>query len=179
MTTRQDIQKFDPGAVVDLFTVDASTIEGGVFYFTNQVNELLQPIVWNGNTHAALPCGGEGWAKSVSGAAPRPIFKLDNTQKAVQSAVLAAGDLIGALLTRTQVFARYLDAVNFAGGVNPTANPTQILSVDVYVIDKLLKHDKREFQWELCWAMDLPGLKLPRQQVLRDFGFPGVGLNRA
>lgn len=179
MTTRQDIQKFSPGALVDLYAVDGSMMDSGIFYFCGQTNEKLEPIVFDGTTHATLPCWGEGWARSVSGAAPRPTFTVDNTHKVVQSAVLSAGDLVGAIFTRTQVFARYLDAVNFASGTNPLANPTQILSRDVYIVDKLTKHSKLQFTWELCWAMDLPGLKLPRQQVLRDFGFPGVGLNRA
>ncbi len=176
MTVAQDIQKFNTGAVVELFKLDASTLGQPVFYFCGQTNEKGQAVVFNGTTYAALAVSGEGWAKQLNGAAPRPTLTIDNTNRFLQSAVISAGDLVSATLTRTRVFAQYLDATNFVAG-NVNADPTQTLSVDAYVIERKVAHDNKIVSWELCWPFDRVGLKLPRRLVLRDLGFPGVGLN--
>ena len=177
MTTAQDIQSANPGAIVELYTLDASVQGQGTFHFSPQSNYVGTSIVFGGVTFAALPIDGDGFKKSVSGAAPRPTLTLDNTQKVLQAAVIAAGDLVGAKITRQRVFAKYLDAVNFVGSVNASADTTQILSSELYIIDRKAAHNNKVVQWELVWPIDRPGLYLPRRQVLRDAGFPGVLLN--
>jgi phage-related protein len=114
VTQRQDIQSANPGAIVELYTLDASSLSQGVFHFSPGTNALGTNIVFNGTTYAALPIIGTGWTKSTSGSAPRPTLTLDNTQKLVQAAVIAGGDLVGAKLTRQRVFAKYLDASNYS-----------------------------------------------------------------
>jgi phage-related protein len=110
----QDLQKSNlNAAIVELFTLDASTLGQGIFYFTNQTNPNGTSVVYNGITYAPIPVSGEGWAKSLNGAAPRPILTVDNTSRYMQAAVIAAGDLAGATLTRQRVISTYLDAVNF------------------------------------------------------------------
>jgi phage-related protein len=355
MTTAQDIHSPNPGAIVELYTLDASSKGQGIFYFSPNSNEFGTGVVFNGTTYAGIPVTGEGWTKSTNGAAPRPTITVDNTQRAMQAAVIAAGDLVNCPLTRTRVFAQYLDAVNFrrwnllnyseqldnaywtkqnatatantatgpdgstvaaetltstiTGGSNtaftertmtvttatvytysvylkqgtaptsmvdiydvtpyseayglvtwgttpsvaaggsgslgasmtaagngwyrvsvtlnsgtatsmvcrvyvrgqgttnvsgetvylygaqletgsaatayqptttthrPTADPSQVLSTDKFIINRKVSHNNTAVQWELCWAMDKQGVNLPRRQVLRDYGFPGVQLN--
>jgi lambda family phage minor tail protein L len=176
MTTAQDIHLSSPGAIIELYMLDASSVGQGVFYFSPHSNEKGTGVVWAGNTYAGIPVVGDGWTKSTNGSAPRPTITVDNTQRAMQVAVIAAGDLVGCPLTRTRVFARYLDAANFYAG-NAAADTTQILSTDKFLINRKISHNNTAIQWELCWNIDKPGVRLPRRQVLRDFGFPGVGLN--
>lgn len=114
MTTAQDIQASNPGAVVELYTLDATVQGQGVFHFCPMTNSLGANVVFNGTTFTALPIQGSGWTKSTSGSAPRPTITIDNTQKVLQVAIIAAGDLVGAKLTRQRVFSKYLDAVNYA-----------------------------------------------------------------
>jgi len=58
-----------------------------------------------------------------------------------------------------------------------TSDPSAILSTDVYVVDRLVSLDKTAAQFELCWQLDRPGVRLPGRLALRDLGFPGLGLN--
>jgi lambda family phage minor tail protein L len=178
MTVAALAQQSNAPAVVELFELDCTSVGEGIFYFTNQTNRLGTPVIFNGVTYAPLPVKGSGWTKSLNGAAPRPTIAVDNTSKLLQAAVIAAGDLVGCRLTRTRIFETYIDAVNFPGGENATADPTMILTKDVYLIDSKLSHNNKQLSYELCWAMDIPGRKLPSWLVLRDFGFPGAGLNR-
>jgi lambda family phage minor tail protein L len=176
MTVAQDVQLSSPGAIVELYSLDATSSSQGIFYFTPNTNELGAAVTFNGVPYAGIPVVGEGWSKATSSAAPRPMLTVDNTHRAMQAAVIAAGDLVNCPLTRTRVFAKYIDAVNFAAG-NALADPTQVLSVDRFIINRKVMHTNSAIQFELCWAIDRPGVRLPRRMVLRDYGFPGVGLN--
>jgi phage-related protein len=113
MTTSQDIHSPNPGAIVELYTLDASSKGQGIFNFSPNSNELGTGVVFSGTTYAGIPVAGEGWTKSTNGAAPRPTITVDNTQRAMQAAVIAGGDLVNCPLTRTRVFSQYLDAANF------------------------------------------------------------------
>ena len=178
MTVAQDIQKpFLNAAIVELFQLDATSLGEDIFYFTNQTNEKGTSVVFDGNTYAPISVMGEGWSKSLTGAAPRPTLTIDNTNRLMQAVVISAGDLVGTLLTRIRVISTYLDASNFYAG-NVNADPTAILSRDVFIVDRKSAHNNKSIQWELCWVLDRPGFRIPARQVLRDFGFPGVGINR-
>ena len=178
MTVAQEVLNPTTSAIVELFKLDCSTLGQGVFYFSNQVNRLGVPLIFDGVSYQPIPITGAGWKKSMSGAAPRPRLTIDNSSRVLQAAMIAAGDLVGCVVTRTRVFEKYIDAVNFIDGINLTADPSQTLSTDVYVINSKTAHNNKIVEFELCWALDIPGKKLPAKLVLRDFGFPGAGLNR-
>lgn len=178
MTVAQDLQKpFLNASIVELYQLDASLLGGGIFYFTGQTNEKNAAVVFDGNTYAAIPIKGEGWQKSLNGSAPRPTITVDNTSRFMQAAVIASGDLVGSPLTRIRVLSTYIDAINFYAG-NANADPTAILSTERFIVDRKVGHNNRVIQFELCWELDRPGFRVPARQVLRDYGFPGTGLNR-
>ena len=63
---------------------------------------------------------------------------------------------------------KYLDAVNFDGGVNPTADPNAIFPDDVYYIDRKSGENRDIVEFELAAAFDLYGVQLPRRQIIQN-----------
>ena len=77
-------------------------------------------------------------------------------------------DLVGCKLTRRRTMAKYLDAVNFPGGVNPSADPTAALPDDVYFIDRKASENKVLVEFELAAAFDVAGVQIPRRYVVQN-----------
>lgn len=160
-----DIQKLTPGVLVELFTLDASPIGGEVFHFHAGTNELGGDVVWQGVTYARYPVEAEGFEMRATGTAPRPKIRAANINGVLSAVVREVDDLVGAKVTRKRTFARYLDAVNFAGG-NPSADPNVAFPDEVYYIDRKVTENRVMVEWELVSAMDLAGVKLPRRQII-------------
>jgi len=174
-----DIQKLDPGALVELFTLDATVVAGGVFHFHAGTNELGTDVVWQGVTYTRFPIEVTGFEARSSGTAPRPKIKASNIGGALGAVARTAGDLIGSKLTRKRTFVRYLDAVNFAAG-NPSADPNVYFSDDVYFVDRKSVENKTLIEWELASAMDLVNAKIPKRQIVANvctFAYRGAECN--
>jgi lambda family phage minor tail protein L len=64
--------------------------------------------------------------------------------------------------------ARYLDAVNFTGGVNPfgTPDPAAEFPREVYVIDRKSAENRDVVEFELAAAFDLVGVRAPKRQCI-------------
>lgn len=60
----------------------------------------------------------------------------------------------------------------------PYADPTKLLGPEVYVVEQKLGHNKNFIQFQLASAIDRFGIDLPRRQILKDKGFPGVSRTR-
>jgi len=60
----------------------------------------------------------------------------------------------------------------------PFADPTKYLGPDVYVVEQKTAHNKNIIQWQMTSIIDRLGMKIPRRQVLKDKGFPGVARTR-
>jgi phage-related protein len=118
------VQLLTQDAKLDLFVMDLSQVTGvvggsSIFRFHAGLNGLLQPVVWQGNTYSYLPAMMEGFDVQTSGAMPRPKLTMSNVYSAVTALVdTAGGDITGAMITRKQTYARYLDAVNFPARTN-------------------------------------------------------------
>ena len=161
----RDIQSLAPGALIVLFVLDATGIGGESFHFHAGTNELGGDVVWQGTTYTRYPVEAEGFEMRATGTAPRPKIRAANINGMLGAAVRPNDDLIGAKVIRRKTFARYLDAVNFAGG-NPTADPNVGFLDEVYYIDRKLSENNVVIEWELVSALDLAGVKLPRRQII-------------
>ena len=165
MSIQSDIQKLNPGTLVELFTLDATAIGGEVFHFHAGTNELGGDVVWQGVTYTRYPVEAEGFELRATGTAPRPKIRASNIQGVLGAAIRAADDLVGAKIIRKRTFVRYLDAVNFAEG-NPSADPNVGFSDEIYYVDRKVTENRVMIEWELVSAMDLAGVKLPRRQII-------------
>jgi lambda family phage minor tail protein L len=166
VTVRADIQSFAPGAIVELYELDTTVIGGvDVFRFTpHGPNELGSDIVWAGQTYTRLPINASGFERRGNGALPRPKLAVANVIGLIGA---VADSLIGAKLTRTRTFAKYLDAANFSSG-NPQADPNQFIDREIWFIDRKSVENKVMVEFELAAAFDLAGVMLPRRQVVQN-----------
>ncbi|MDP2026454.1 phage minor tail protein L [Sulfuriferula sp.] len=168
MTIASDIQLPAPGSLIALYQLDLTALGGAVLYFHPGVNSLLSQVVWQGISYAPLPMQIEGFDLSGTGKLPRPKVRISNATGLVGTYCKSYADLIGAKLTRKRTFVKYLDAVNFPGGVNLTADPNVGFADDVFFVDRKSLENKTMVEFELAAAFDLQGVLLPRRQFIQN-----------
>ena len=163
-----EIQKLAPSAVIELFVLDLSLFGQGMVYFHAGTNALQQRVVWQGKAYDAFPIQVEGFEFNGNGQIPRPKLKVANVNGAITALVLTYQDLVGAKITRKRTLAKYLDAVNFPVGVNPTADPSAEFADDIYYIDRKSRETRDVIEFELAASFDLEGVNLPRRQIVQN-----------
>lgn len=163
-----EIQKLAPSAVIELFELDASNVGAGLFYFHAGTNQLIQNVVWKGIEYIRFPIEATGFEISSQGTLPRPKLRVSNALSAITALLLQYQDLAGAKLTRRRTLARYLDAVNFEGGVNPDADEGAEFPDDIFFIDRKAAETKDVVEFELASSFDLAGVQLPRRQIVQN-----------
>jgi lambda family phage minor tail protein L len=164
----QDLQKLAPGQMVELFELDCSNVGGAVLRFHNGQNQLGADVVWQGNTYTAYPIEATGFEFRSQGQLPRPTLRAGNIAGLLGALVRTYQDLVGCKLTRRRTLLKYLDAVNFPGGVNPSADPTAALPDDVYFVDRKANETKVMIEFELAAAFDTTGVQLPRRFIVQN-----------
>ena len=168
MSISTDIQKLEPGAIVELFELDLTPYGGDLLRFHAGTNGLLTNVVWDGNTYVAFPVKASGFEFNGQGQAARPRMMVANVAGSITALVLQYEDIVGAKVTRIRTLAKYLDAVNFAGGTNPSADPSASFPNDIFYIDRKSIETNEVVEFELAAAMDVTGVKLPRRQVVQN-----------
>lgn len=161
-------QNLDAGGIVDLFELNATAIGGSILYFYAGVNGLGNSVVWQGISYTRLPIEAEGFARSGQGTLPRPTIRCANITGEIGALARSLQDLIGAKVIRRRTFIKYLDAVNFTGGVNPTADPNCGFPDEVWFVDRKSSENGLYIEWELAAAFDVIGVKLPRRQCIQN-----------
>lgn len=165
---KSEIQQLAPSAIIELFVLDTTSFGGEIYRFHAGTNGLRQRVVWQGQTYEPFPVQVTGFEFNGSGQLPRPKLAVANITGVISTLVLFYQDMLGAKLTRKRTFAKYLDAVNFTGGVNPTADATAEFQDDVYFIDRKSSETRELVEFELAAAFDVNGVKLPRRQIVQN-----------
>lgn len=168
MTIESDIQKIAPGALVELFVLDPTELGGSVTRFHAGSNALKQPVVWAGDIYQPFPVEASGFEFSGRGTLPQPKIRISNVTGLIGVLVRDADDLIGAKLTRKRTFAKYLDAVNFVGGFNPTADPTAAFPDDIFFVNRKATENKVYIEFDLAAACDVQGVRIPRRVIVQN-----------
>jgi lambda family phage minor tail protein L len=154
------VQRAAPGAPVDLFILDLTSLGGGLEYFTTEIWPDGQQVVFGGITYRQIAVEFSGVKKDGKGPFPNPQFRISNVQSEAISLMEEFDDLIGARITHIQTFARHLD-----DGDDPD---DQIwIQKNVFDVDRLTEEGETHVAWELAAAIDQRGRKYPRGQVLR------------
>jgi len=117
-----DLQKINPSAIIELFTLETTVALHGsaqTYRFHNGTSlNNNGDIVWAGDTYTKLPITAEGFAYQ-RGQIPRPKLTVSNALGTITAILLnvntvtTGNDLTGATVTRIRTLARYLDDVNF------------------------------------------------------------------
>ena len=167
------LQSLTPGAIIELYELHLdATLHGAstVYRFhagTNNNNN--GNVVWNSNSYTRFPVEATGFEFNGGGQLPRPRLQVSNALSYVTAILLivndfnTGNDLIGAKFIRIRTLARYIDAVNFTGNVNPygTPDPTAEFPREIYFLDRKVTENLNLVEWELAAAFDLAGIKAP------------------
>ena len=175
MTTTPDVVErelysLEPSAIIELFQLHLTAEVNGVnlvYYYHAGTNELSQDIVFGGITYSAVPIEADGFEVNTKGTLPRPVMRIANADGAI-SALLNAYNPLQAELRRIRTCKKFLDAVNFEGGVNATADPTAIFNggYESWYIDRVSAENPEVVEFELVGKLDLTNLRLPGRQVV-------------
>ena len=157
MTILQDIVQPTLGAIVDLYTIDATALGTSVFYFT-PATDNGSSVSFGGQVYTALPITATGFEATGSGALPRPKLTLSNVNKFLQPYLLQYGYFQGAKFLRTRTMDKYLDG-------HANADSTQYLQPQLWYIDALDSMTKQQITFSLVSPLDRPSVKLPRRQI--------------
>ncbi len=162
MTIYADIQTLEPGALVELFEVDATALGADVLRFHGYTQ--VGPIFWQGIQYDPWPIQAEGFELNPT-QPPSPTLTVANIDGVIGSLCLSYSDFCGALVTRHRTLGRYLDAVNFPGG-NSTADPTQELPPDKWIIERRSSETNIAVAFELSSALDFGQQQLPGRVII-------------
>ncbi|HTG55034.1 MAG TPA: phage minor tail protein L, partial [Niabella sp.] len=117
--------------------------------------------------YTRLPIEADGFERSGTGQQARPTLRIANIDGLISAVSRANQDLVKTTVIRRRTFLKYLDAVNFEGGVNPTADPNAVLDDETYLIDRKSGENKIQVEYELTSALDLEGQFLPKRMCVR------------
>lgn len=165
-----DVQKLNPGDLVELFDLDASIYGIGTLRFCAGVNFAGTPtdVTWQGNLYTRYPIASIGYEKSSSGALPRPKLQAGNSLGGLSLLNKSYNDLVGTKVTRWRTLVKYLDGVNFPGGINASADPSAYMPVDIFSVDRKAYQDETYCEYELTAAFDVTGVKIPRRMIIQN-----------
>ena len=180
-----NLQNTNPSAIIELFTLQLdNSLHGATTIYRFHAGSSLKDngeIVWAGNSYQRFPIKAEGFAFR-QGQLPRPTLTVSNSLGTITAILLsvntttAGNDLTGATVTRIRTLARFLDAVNFPGDINPygTPDPTAEFPQEIYKIDRKSAENRDVVQFELASVFDLAGIRAPNRQCTRA-EFPSIG----
>ena len=180
-----NLQNINPSAIIELFSLTLdNTLHGASTVYRFHGGSSLKDngeIVWAGNTYQRFPVQAEGFAFQ-KGMLPRPTLTISNALGTITAILLnvntttAGNDLTGATVTRIRTLARFLDAVNFPGDINPYGTPdsTAEFPQEIYKIDRKSAENREVVQFELASVFDLAGIRAPNRQCTRA-EFPSIG----
>lgn len=165
MSIRADSQILEPGFRVRLCKLDASSINIGAGTLLFHPYPEEGSIIWQGEEYSPWPVTIEGLSKTGD-RPPTPKLTVANVNGSITALCLQFDDLIGAVVTMKSTLTKYLDAVNFPGGVNPTADPGEHFPDEVWYLDRKEHEDYTVVQWSLASALDFNGVVLPSRIIV-------------
>jgi lambda family phage minor tail protein L len=168
-----ELQSIAPSAVIELFVLELNATMHGVtdvyrFHAGTNATGSNGNLVWAGNTYQAMPIEAEGFEYSGNGQLPRPKIRVSNIMGTITALILSLpSGLEGAKVSRIRTLARYLDAVNFPGGVSPySPDPASEFPREVFYIDRKSTETRDVVEYEMCSAFDLAGVRAPKRQCM-------------
>jgi len=168
-----ELQGVAPSAIIELFELDLNQLQHGItethrFHAGSSLNANGE-LVWAGNNYLRFPVEAEGFEYSGNGQLPRPKIRCSNILGTITALLLSLPDgLSGAKVTRIRTLARYIDAVNFPGSVNPygTPDPSAEFPREIFYVDRKVAETRDVVEFELAASFDLAGVRAPKRQCI-------------
>ena len=168
-----ELQGVAPSAVIELFELELNATQHGIsdtYCFHAGSNQNGNgSLVWNGYAYTRFPVEADGFEYTGKGTLPRPRIRCSNILGTITAILLSLpSGLEGAKVTRIRTLARYLDAANFSGGVNPygTPDPSAEFPREIYYVDRKVSETRDVVEFELAAAFDLAGVRAPKRQCI-------------
>ena len=169
-----ELQKVAPSAIIELFQLQLNALQHGInetHYFHAGVNASNNgAVVWNGQAYQPFPIEATDFEYNGTGSLPRPKLRVSNVLGTITAVISTLPNGIeGAKVTRIRTLARFIDGVNFPGGVNPYGTPdfsdAAEFPREIYYIDRKASENRDAIEFELASAFDLVGVRPGRQCV--------------
>lgn len=169
-----ELQKVAPSAIIELFQLQLNALQHGInetHYFHAGVNaNNNSAVVWNGQAYQPFPIEATDFEYNGTGSLPRPKLRVSNVLGTITAVISTLPNGIeGAKVTRIRTLARFIDGVNFPGGVNPYGTPdfsdAAEFPREIYYIDRKASENRDAIEFELASAFDLVGVRPGRQCV--------------
>lgn len=167
-----DIQKLEPGEVVNLFELDLTSIGGPTQRFHGY--SVSGIIYWQGNSFYPWPIEANGFGRTSDAKQPQPTLSVGNIGMdeagepipgMITSLCLQYDDLVGGKLLRYQTLSKYLDAENFPDG-NPEADPNEFLPTEIWIVEQKTNETADIVEFSLSSPLDFSGKMLPKLQII-------------
>jgi len=151
-----DLQKLYHSGVISLYELDLTPIagSGGVYRFCNCADTDGASVRFGGIYYQAIAIAASGFEINTNGQLPTPTLRVSNVYGLTTSLVGAVDDLVGAKLTRRRTLIKYLDG-------QPSEDPDTAYPDDIWYIERKVREDKLEVEFQLASSFDLEGLQLP------------------
>jgi lambda family phage minor tail protein L len=95
-------------------------------------------------------------------------MRVSNIMGTITALILSLpSGLEGAKVRRIRTLARYLDAVNFPGGISPySPDSTAAMPEEIYYLDRKSAETRDVVEYEMCSSFDLIGVRAPKRQCI-------------
>ncbi len=180
----RDLIDVEPTAILEFYQLYANTAgrPDDCFYFHPCSLGLTQQIVLNGKSYLPVAVEVEDFETNVFNRIARPRIRVGNQGLVISDILLKNNDFKYAKIVRKKIFIKYIDDVNFDGGVNPfgVADPNAEISSETFVISQKLQENKNFVEFELTAPFDLENFNVPGRLVLGRYcywQYRGVGCN--
>lgn len=161
-----DAQKLEPGALVELFELDASNISGDILRFHGYTQ--VGNIIWQGNEYYPWAIEATGFGKTGVGQQPSPTLRVGNIGQdgngdsivgIITALCLITDDLVGARMTRFRTLAQYLDD-------SPTADPNEQFPPEIWIVEEKVSETRTIVEFRLSSALDFENQQLPGNKII-------------
>lgn len=166
MTIKQELVKdVVDSPYVELYIFDGRNIDPTLYFlFTPSSDTPLDFGTYGKFTPFPLIMEG---SEVTTDQQPRPRLTVANVTKVLQPFIQQYQDLANMKVTRIRTLSKFLD-----DGIEP--DDTQHLPIEKYFVNAISSFNKTAVVFELVSSLDIPNVKFPRGQALRD----DVGIDR-
>lgn len=145
-------------------------------------NGLNGKIVLDNIPYLPIAVEVEDFESNIFNRINRPKIRISNEGLTISQVLRRKNDFKHARIERIKIFLKYIDDVNFEGGVNPygVADPAAEISRDSYIISQKTQENWSLVEFELTAPFDLENFTIPGRLVLSRYcywQYRGLGCN--